>query len=139
MVLCVALSACGLFDYSLHGDKDTSTGGATSGGTSYNNYDYSGLSKDLGLSLNVDRIEKSGSGSYTYVYCTVTNRSYLSVPTRYRYVKVKAQFKDFSGNIVETDWTYAVDSMWLEPGESKTFYYMVENKYIRSASLSFID
>ena len=61
------------------------------------------------------------------------------VATRYRYVKVKALFKNYSGSIVDTDWTYAVDSTWLEPGESKTFYYMVKNTKIKSATLSFVD
>ena len=61
------------------------------------------------------------------------------VATRYRYVKVKAVFKNYSGSIVDTDWTYAVDSTWLEPGESKTFYYMVQNTNIKSATLSFVE
>ena len=87
--------------------------------------------------MKVDSIKNSGS--YTYVYCTVTNVSSKYVATRYRYVKVKAQFKNYSGSIVDTDWTYAVDSTWLEPGESKTFYYMVKNTNIKSATLSFVD
>ncbi len=103
----------------------------------YNDYYIAGIDKSIGLSLKIDSIETRGS--YTYVNCTVTNVSSEYVATRYRYVKVKAQFKDYYGSIVDTDWTYAVDSTWLEPGESKTFYYMVKNTTIESAILSFID
>ena len=117
-----------------YGDSSGGSYGGSYGGGTVN----SGISKSLGLSLKVDRIETSGS--YTYVYCTVKNvSSSYGTATRYRYVKVKAQFKDYSGSIVDTDWTYAVDSTWLEPGESKTFYYMVKNTKIKSATLSFVD
>ena len=136
LVLCVAFSTWGFIDYANEQDSGSSyCGGSYSG--SYNDYYSSGIDKSIGLSLKVDRIKTSGS--YTYVYCTVTNVSSKYVATRYRYVKVKALFKNYSGSIVDTDWTYAVDSTWLEPGESKTFYYMVQNTNIKSATLSFVD
>ena len=136
LVLCVAFSTWGFIDYANEQDSGSSYGdGSYNGG--YNNYYSSGIDKSIGLSLKVDSIKTSGS--YTYVYCTVTNVSSKYVATRYRYVKVKAQFKNYSGSIVDTDWTYAVDSTWLEPGESKTFYYMVQNTNIKSATLSFVD
>ena len=103
----------------------------------YNDYYSSGIDKSIGLSIKVDSIKTSGS--YTYVYCSVKNVSSSYVATKYRYVKVKAQFKNYSGTIVDTDWTYAIDSTWLEPGETKTFYYMVKNTNIKSATLSFVD
>lgn len=113
------------------------TGGSYNSGSS-NTGTSSGLSKSLGLSLSVTSTKKSGN--YTYVYCSVKNvSSNYSSPTRYRYVKVKALFKDYSGQVVDTDWTYAVDSVWLEPGETKTFYYMVKNTSVSSATLSFTE
>ena len=136
LVFCVAFSTWGFIDYANEQDSGSSYGnGSYNGG--YNGYYSSGIDKSIGLSLKVDSIKTSGS--YTYVYCTVTNVSSKYVATKYRYVKVKAQFKNYSGSIVDTDWTYAVDSTWLEPGESKTFYYMVPNTNIKSATLSFVD
>ena len=136
LVLCVAFSTWGFIDYANEQDSGSSYGDGSYNG-SYNDNYSSGIDKRIWLSLKVDSIKTSGS--YTYVYCTVTNVSSKYVATRYRYVKVKAQFKNYSGSIVDTDWTYAVDSTWLEPGESKTFYYMVQNTNIKSATLSFVD
>ena len=136
LVLCVVFSTWGFIDYANEQDSESSYGDGSYSG-SYNDYYSSGIDKSIGLSLKVDSIKTSGS--YTYVYCTVTNVSSKYVATRYRYVKVKAQFKNYSGSIVDTDWTYAVDSTWLEPGESKSFYYMVQNTNIKSATLSFVD
>lgn len=136
LVLCVAFSAWGFIEYANEQDSGSSYGDGSYNGNYNDNYS-SGIDKSIGLSLKVDSIKTSGS--YTYVYCTVTNVSSKYLATRYRYVKVKAQFKNYSGSIVDTDWTYAVDSTWLEPGESKTFYYMVKNTNIKSATLSFVD
>ena len=136
LVLCVAFSTWGFIDYANEQDSGSSYGDGSYNGSYNDNYN-SGIDKRIGLSLKVDSIKTSGS--YTYVYCTVTNVSSKYVATRYRYVKVKAQFKNYSGSIVDTDWTYAVDSTWLEPGESKTFYYMVKNTNIKSVTLSFVD
>ena len=136
LVLCVAFSTWGFIDYANEQDGGSSYGDGSYNG-SYNDNYSSGIDKRIGLSLKVDSIKTSGS--YTYVYCTVKNVSSKYVATKYRYVKVKAQFKNYSGSIVDTDWTYAVDSTWLEPGESKTFYYMVKNTNIKSATLSFVD
>lgn len=136
IILCLGLSVWGFIDYA-NEQHSGSSSGSGSYVSNYNDYYSSGVDKSIGLSLKVDSIKTSGS--YTYVYCTVTNVSSKYVETRYRYVKVKAQFKNYSGSIVDTDWTYAVDSTWLEPGESKTFYYMVKNTNIKSATLSFAD
>lgn len=136
MTLCVGFSIWGFIDCANEQDSGNSYGNG-SYGSNYNDYYSSGTDKIIGLSLKVDSIKTSGS--YTYVYCTVTNVSSKYIATKYRYVKVKAQFKNYSGTIVDTDWTYAVDSTWLEPGESKTFYYMVKNTNIKSATLSFVD
>lgn len=132
-VLCLGFFIWGVIDKT----NTAYPSGSYYSGSSYNNNYSSGISKSIGLSMKVDSIKTSGS--YTYVYCSITNVSSKYVATRYRYVKVKAQFKNYSGSIVDTDWTYAVDSTWLEPGETKTFYYMVKNTNIKSATLSFAD
>lgn len=131
LVLCFGLSIWGIGNCVNEQNKANSSGGSSYSGSYTNNYT---LDKRLGLSLKVDNVKKSGN--YTYVYCTVTN---VSKTTKYRYVKVKALFKNYSGSIIDTDWTYAIDSVWLDPGESKTFYYMVKNTNIASATLSIVD
>lgn len=136
IISCIGLSVWGVIDYANEQDSGSYYGNGSHSGD-YNDYYSSGIDKSVGLSLKVDNIKKSGN--YTYVYCTVTNVSSKYVATRYRYVKVKALFKNYSGSIVDTEWTYAVDSAWLEPGESKSFYYMVQNTDIKSATLSFVD
>ena len=73
--------------------------------------------------------------NYTYIKGTIKN---TSSTTDYRYVKVKASCKNSSGKVIDTDWCYAIDSAWLEPGESKSFEMMVkdENGQIRSATVT---
>lgn len=34
------------------------------------------------------------------------------------FVKIKGAFKDYSGIVIDTDWTYAVGTDGLAPGES---------------------
>lgn len=131
-VACLGFSTWGVVDCSNNSNNDSgynsSSGGLTGG------YDNSTVSKYLGLSLNVTKIEKSGN--YTYVYCSIKNVSNLyGNATMYRYVQVKAVFKDRYGSILDTDWTYAVDSAWLYAGETKSFYYMVRNTDVQSADL----
>ena len=49
--------------------------------------------------------------------------------------------KDYSGKVIDTDWTYAVDSTWLDPGESKSFEMMIRDEYgkIQTADVSIIN
>lgn len=128
-VLCLSFSIWGFVDCG----KSNSGYSSSSGGSSSNS--DSTVSVYLGLSLKVTSIKTSSS--YSYVYCSVTNVSSLyGNATMYRYVKVKAVFKDKYGSVLDTDWAYAVDSAWLNPGETKTFYYMVRNTSVASATLS---
>lgn len=135
----VGFSVWGFIDCANEKENDSYSGSGSGYGGSYGGgYASSGIPKELGLTIKVDRIEKSGS--YTYVYCSVKNVSNnYGVAMQYRYVKVKAQFKNASGTIVDTDWVYAIDSGWLDPGETKTFYYMVKDTTVKSATLSFMD
>lgn len=59
----------------------------------------------------------SNNSSYTVCNSTITNRGNKT----YSFVEVKGKFKDSTGSILDTDWTYAVGSEGLAPGESATF------------------
>lgn len=131
VIACLGFSIWGITDCNNNLQENSNYSSSGGGSGSYDNT----VSEYLGLSLSVMRIERSGS--YSYVYCSVKNVSYLyGNPTMYRYIKVKAVFKNAYGSIVDTDWTYAIDSTWLNSGETKTFYYMVRDTSIRSATLT---
>ena len=67
---------------------------------------------------------------------TVTNKGIRT----YDFVEIKGIFKDSYGNVVDTDWTYAVGSEGLAPGESKTFNMSVPKDYsITDCTISIID
>ena len=93
IISCVGLSIWGFIDHANEQNSGSSYSDGSYGG-GYNDYYSSGVDKRVGLSLKVDSIKNSGN--YTYVYCTVTNVSSKYVATRYRYVKVKALFKNYS-------------------------------------------
>lgn len=98
------------------------------------------VSKEKGLKLKVEKIETSSyGGDFTTVYCSIENvsESYGNA-TVYRNVKVKAVFKDSKGKILDTKWTYAIGSTYLDCGEKKTFKYMVESNYVKTVELSFV-
>lgn len=58
----------------------------------------------------------------------------------YSFVEVKASFQSLTGDVLDTDWTYAVGSEGLAPGETKTFTMSVPlNKRIDKASVSILD
>ena len=44
-----------------------------------------------------------------------------------KFVEIKGAFKG-AGKVIDTDWTYAVDSTWLDPGESKSFEMMIKDE-----------
>lgn len=73
------------------------------------------------LKLEVTRLYRSDAGNYYYAEGTVKNNSSSTVS----YVKVKCAFLDSAGNVIDTNWTYAVDSEGLAPGESKKWDMMV--------------
>lgn len=58
----------------------------------------------------------------------------------YYFVTVKGSFKDSSGNVLDTDSTYAVGSEGLSPGESSSFRLSVKRDYdITDCSVSILD
>lgn len=81
-------------------------------------------------------INVSKNSSYTVCTATITNNGKKT----YTFIKVKGKFKDSSGTILDTDWTYAVGSEGLEPGESTTFRLSVsKNTNITKCELEILD
>ena len=88
------------------------------------------------LYLDVSDVKVKHDGNYTYVSGKLNNNGSYSI----KYVKVKAVCKDYSGGIVDTDWTYAVGSTWLEPGECVSFEMMIKDTdyKIKTADVSVV-
>lgn len=74
-------------------------------------------SKSKNISISGVYLDRSYSKYYTKASGKVTNNGTITLD----FVKVRGAFKDSKGNVVETDWTYAVGSEGLAPGESKSF------------------
>lgn len=74
--------------------------------------------------------------SYIRASGTITNNSSYTV----KYVKIKGSFESSSGAVVDTAWTFAVDSAGLAPGETCKWEMSVEKDYqISSCSVSILD
>ncbi len=88
------------------------------------------------LYMKVSNVKVTHNGNYAYISGTITNTGTYQI----KYVKVRAQCKDYRGNVIDTDWTYAVDSSWLNPGESKKFEMMVKDtgKDISTATVTVV-
>ncbi len=86
--------------------------------------------------LDFSDIEVSKNSSYTICNATITNNGKKT----YTFVEVKGKFKDSSGKVLDTDWTYAVGSEGLAPGESVTFRLSVDkNSNITKCDLEILD
>lgn len=96
------------------------SGGSSSGGGNLP------ASVMIPLYCRVSDIKVVKSGNYSVCTGRVTNHN---TEYSFRFVKVKGVFKNLSGEIVDTDWTYAVGTEWLEPRESKTFRLSVPYHY----------
>lgn len=103
-----------------HGDDIYKRGGKTSGSASSSTTYESGSTV---LKITVDSV--TSNSSYTICTGSVKNTGKKT----YKFVEVKGAFKDSSGNVVDTDWTYAVGSEGLEPGESSTFRLSIPKQY----------
>lgn len=84
-------------------------------------YNTSKMSTDIEIS----KVTLSSGSCYIYAKGTVTNNGTKT----YDYVKIKGVFKNTYGTVIDTDWTYAVGSEGLAPGESKTFQLSVPKDY----------
>lgn len=86
--------------------------------------------------LEFSDITINRNSSYTVCDATITNNGRKT----YSFVEVKGKFKDSSGTILDTDWTYAVGSEGLAPGESATFRLSVKkNLNISKCEFEIID
>lgn len=119
----------------------------TSGRFSYSNYCYShyliydddaeeNTSYVPSYQLKISNVKLSSNSSYTIAEGTITNNSDETVS----YVKIKGSFETSSGTVVDTDWTYAVGSEGLEPGESCKWRMSVSKDWsISTCSVTILD
>lgn len=91
---------------------------------SNNSYNTNSLNTSY---LKISDINLSSNSSYNI--CTGSITVSNSSPYKYRDIKVKGSFLNSYGTVVDTAWTYAVGSEWLEPGESTKFRLSVEKDY----------
>lgn len=85
--------------------------------------------------LSISDVSVTSNSSYTVCSGTISVKSYS--PYKYHYIKVKGAFKNSYGTTIDTDWTYAIGSEWLEPGESSKFRLSVKKDYtINDCSVS---
>lgn len=104
-------------------------------------YDYSSsytsYTSESGYSvLDIYDLKWDNNSSYNVCAGKVKNTGEKT----YYYVKVKGSFKDSSGNVLDTDWTYAVGSEGLAPGESSSFRLSVDkDRDIINCSVSILD
>ena len=86
--------------------------------------------------LRISGVRCSNNSVYTVADGIITNNGDVTV----RFVEIKGSFKDSSGNVVDTDSTYAVGSEGLAPGESCKWHMSVDKDYrIDSCSISILD
>ena len=86
--------------------------------------------------LKISDVSVYTSRNYTYAEGTFKNNSDSTVS----YVRIKGSFKTHSGTVVDTDWTYAVGSEGLAPGESCKWKLSVEKDYsIEDCDISILD
>lgn len=64
--------------------------------------------------LNISDVLVYSEYNYTYAEGSLTNNSDSTV----KFIKLKGAFKNSSGTVIDTDWTYAVGGEGLGPGES---------------------
>jgi hypothetical protein len=86
--------------------------------------------------LEISGIKLSSKSNYTYAEGTITNNSDSTV----KYVKIKGSFETSSGTVIDTDWTYAVGSEGLEPGESCKWKLSVsKDSSIKNCTVTILD
>jgi hypothetical protein len=85
------------------------------------------------LEITVDGV--STNSAYTICTGSVKNNGEKT----YTFIEVKGSFKDSSGNVVDTEWTFAAGIEGLAPGESADFRIFVDkNSRIDSCSVSLL-
>ena len=131
IVLCIAFSAT-LFAFIGGGTKSStssSTSSSGSGSTTISKSTY------MYYYMKIDNVKVESNSSYTICTGRVTNNGSYTI----YYVQVRGAFKNYSGTTLDTDWTYAVGSEGLRPGESTTFRMSVhKNSSIYKCDVTFI-
>ncbi|MFC8575514.1 FxLYD domain-containing protein, partial [Heyndrickxia sporothermodurans] len=84
------------------GDSLSVSSNSSSNSTPALTLEETGCTKNYGLLKTTGFIKNNSSTSYTFV-------------------KIKVTYKDEIGNIIDTDWGYAVDSEPLYPNERKSY------------------
>ena len=88
--------------------------------------------------LVISNVKISHNSLYTECTGTISVRS-ISDYT-YRYIKIKGAFQNSYGKVIDTDWTYAIGSEGLSPGESKSFRMSVpKSTSITDCTVTIID
>ena len=104
--------------------------------STYATMDYNYVPEIAEDVLAFSDINVSKNSSYTVCTATITNNGKKT----YTFIEIKGKFKDSSGTILDTDWTYAVGSEGLAPGESATFRLSVsKNTNIITCELEILD
>ena len=86
--------------------------------------------------LEFSNVRVTHNSLYTVCTGTITNNGRKT----YAFVEVKGLFKNSSGTVLNTDWTYAVGSEGLAPGESTTFRLSVDkNVSITKCTMQILD
>jgi len=86
--------------------------------------------------LSFSDIEVTQNSVYTVCTATIKNTG----RKKYTFIEVKGKFKNSSGTVIDTDWTYAVGSEGLAPGESKSFRLSVDkNSNIKKCDFEILD
>lgn len=86
--------------------------------------------------LKITGVKVTSNSSYTIATGTLTNNG----KNTYSFVKVKGIFQNSIGKAIDTDWTYAVDSVGLSPGESIKFQLSVpKDNSIKKCEISIYD
>lgn len=99
----------------------------------YKNYSEQSIKAN---DLIISGVSVSSSYGYTHAEGSITNRGDETV----RFVEVKGLFQTSSGTTVDTDWTYAVGSEGLAPGETTKFTLSVDkDSTIKKCSVSVTD
>lgn len=123
-VACLGFSTWGFVDC---GEANKASNSSTSSPSSTSSSSVGDMTHSMYclLYIKVSNVRVTHSGNYAYIRGTVTNTGTYNI----KYVKVKIACENWSGKVIDTDWTYAVGSSWLEPGESNNFECMVKDEY----------
>ena len=86
--------------------------------------------------LKISNVTLRSTSGYTYAEGTITNTSDSDVS----FVKIKGTFENSIGTVIDTDWTYAVGSEGLSPGETCKWELSVrKDSSIKKCSVKILD